>query len=179
MIFVIEVVKKMSATEETIKGIAANKTRTKSTPLVNRILNFLSSVRFGVVLLCILVILSMTGMLIIQQNVNGFDAYFASLTPAEKTVYGALGLFDIYHTWYFNFLLLVLSLNIVLASIDRFPAAWSYVRNRNLSATQKLASQTKTECDFRNRRHRRKTNCGKNQPNFCRQRFQPANNQKQ
>ena len=38
-----------------------------------------------------------------------------------------LGFFDIYHAWYFNALLLVLSLNIVLASIERFPGAWNYV----------------------------------------------------
>ena len=49
----------------------------------------------------------MIGMLIIQQNVQGFDAYFASLTPAEKLSYGSLGFFDIYYSWYFNLLLLV------------------------------------------------------------------------
>ena len=131
----------MSAAEETIKPIA--KTRTKSTPFLNRFLDFISSVRFGVVQLCILVLLSMTGMIIIQQNVNGFDAYFASLTPAEKIVYGWLGLFDIYHSWYFNFLLLLLSLNIVLASIDRFPSAWSYIKQPKLNATRNwLLNQT-------------------------------------
>ncbi len=131
----------MSAAEETIKPIA--KTRIKSTPLLNRFLDFISSVRFGVVQLCILVVLSMAGMIIIQQNVQGFDAYFASLTPAEKLVYGSLGLFDIYHSWYFNFLLLLLSLNIVLASIDRFPSAWSYISNPKLSATRDwLLNQT-------------------------------------
>jgi hypothetical protein len=93
----------------------------------NRFLDFISSVRFGVSLLIALVVLCIVGMLIVQQNVNGFDAYFASLTPAEKLVYGPTRLFDIYHSWYFNLLLLVLSLNIVLASIDRFPSAWSYI----------------------------------------------------
>ncbi len=126
----------MSALEESIKPIAAKKARTKSKPILNRTLDFLSSVRFGVVQLCILVVFSMVGMLIIQQNVNGFDAYFASLTPAEKLVYGSLGLFDIYHSWYFNFLLLLLSLNIVLASIDRFPSAWSYISKPKLNATE-------------------------------------------
>ena len=134
--FYYQICKKMSAAEETIKPIAAKKARTKSKPILNRTLDFLSSVRFGVVQLCILVILSMVGMLIIQQNVNGFDAYFASLTPAEKLVYGSLGLFDIYHSWYFNFLLLLLSLNIVLASIDRFPSAWSYISKPKLNATE-------------------------------------------
>ena len=87
-------------------------------------------------MLCILVVLSMVGMLIIQQNVQGFDAYYASLTPAEKLVFGSLGLFDIYHSWYFNVLLLILSLNIVLASIDHFPAAWSYIKDPKVWATR-------------------------------------------
>ena len=124
----------MSAAEEILK--ANEYSGTKTAPVINRILDFFSSVRFGVVLLCILVALSMLGMLIIQQNVDGFDAYYASLTPAEKLVYGSLGFFDVYHSWYYNLLLLILSLNIVLASIDRFPSAWSYISKPKISATR-------------------------------------------
>jgi cytochrome c biogenesis protein len=126
----------MSVAEETIQAKTQSLSKPKSAPILNRALDFLSSVRFGVTLLCILVLFSLIGMLIIQQNVNGFDAYYASLTPAEKLVYGSLGIFDIYHSWYFNFLLLVLSLNIVLASIDRFPSAWSYISDTKLNATR-------------------------------------------
>ena len=126
----------MSVAEETLKEKAIAVSKPKSAPIVNRILDFLSSVRFGVVQLVALVILSVLGMLIVQQNVNGFDTFFLSLTPAEKSVYGWLGLFDIYHSWYFNFLLLTLSLNIILASIDRFPSAWSYISEPKLSATR-------------------------------------------
>ena len=133
----------MSVAKETLKTDAKKNSKTKSVPILNRILNFLSSVRFGVVLLCILVFFSFLGMIIIQQNVNGFDAYFAGLTPAESKVYGFLGLFDIYHSWYFNFLLLILSLNIVLASIDRFPSAWSYVIKPKLTATRGWLSRQK------------------------------------
>ena len=125
----------MSVAEETLKekvGAVAK----PSAPIFNRVLDFLSAVRFGVVLLVILVIFSVLGMLIVQQNVNGFETYFISLTPAEKTVFGWLGLFDIYHSWYFNFLLLTLSLNLVLASIDRFPSAWAYISEPKLSATR-------------------------------------------
>ncbi|MEP6946754.1 MAG: cytochrome c biogenesis protein ResB [Acidobacteriota bacterium] len=123
----------MSAVEELIKSKETFKPKTA--PLLNRMLDFLSSVRFGVVLLCVMVVLAMAGMIVLQQNVSGFDAYYVSLTPAEKTVFGALGIFDIYHTWYFNALLLVLSLNIVLASIDHFPAAWSYIAKPKKTAT--------------------------------------------
>jgi len=126
----------MSVAEKTIKEQAARVAKPKTASLLDGVLNFLSSVRFGVVLLCVLVLLSLVGMLIIQQNVNGFEAYYAALTPAEKLVYGALGLFDVYHSWYFNFLLLVLSLNIVLASIEHFPKSWSYFSKPKQSATR-------------------------------------------
>jgi len=62
-----------------------------------------------------------------QENVDGFANYYAGLTPAQQLVYGKLDIFDIYHSWYFNTILALLSLNIVLASIDRFPKTWAIV----------------------------------------------------
>ncbi|MFM9905316.1 MAG: cytochrome c biogenesis protein ResB [Pyrinomonadaceae bacterium] len=124
----------MSAVEDSIKPSPA--VARKTAPALNRLLDFVSSVRFGIVQLCALVVLAMAGMLILQQNVEGFDAYYVSLTPAEKYVFGYLGLFDIYHSWYFNLLLLSLSLNIILASIDHFPSAWSYIVEPKLTATR-------------------------------------------
>lgn len=123
----------MSASEQTIDPKPAAR---PTAPFLNRVLDSISSVRVGVVTLCILVVLSMAGMIILQQNVQGFDAYYVSLTPAERMVFGALGLFDIYHSWYFNFALLFLSLNIILASIDRFPSAWSYIAKPKVKGTK-------------------------------------------
>lgn len=124
----------MSTAEEVLQPEQISGAR--RAPVLNRFLDQLSSVRLGIVLLCVLVVLSMVGMLIMQQEVDGFDAYYASLTPAEKVVGGSLGIFDIYHSWYYNFLLLLLSLNIVLASIDRFPSAWSYIVRPKIDATR-------------------------------------------
>lgn len=127
----------MSTIEESVKGPDKPRSIANATwDYFLRFVNFLSLVKFGVVLLCILVFLSMLGMIIIQQNVQGFDAYYAGLTPAERTVFGALGLFDIYYSWYFNLILLILSLNIILASIDRFPSAWSYIVKPKLHGTK-------------------------------------------
>ena len=124
----------MSAVEETLSPNTVSEN--KQLPLLDRFMNFISSVRFGVSLLCVLVVFSMIGMLIVQQNVEGFDAYYAGLTPAEKVVFGSLGFFDIYHGWYFSLTLLIVSLNIVLASIERFPSAWAYIKNPKLTATE-------------------------------------------
>jgi cytochrome c biogenesis protein len=129
----------MSTLENTLNEISPDSkkaTKKAAKPIVNQTLDFLSSVRFGVSMLIILVVLSMIGMLIVQQNVGGFDSFYASLTPAEKTVYAYLGFFDIYYSWYFKFLLLVLSLNIILASIDHFPAAWKYFSNPKTETTK-------------------------------------------
>ncbi|MFL6257154.1 MAG: cytochrome c biogenesis protein ResB [Pyrinomonadaceae bacterium] len=92
-----------------------------------RVLQSLSSVRFGVALLVILAAACMVGMLVMQANVGGFDKYYAELSPSQRLLYGKLDFFDIYHTWYFNALLLVLSLNIVLSSIDNLPKAWTFI----------------------------------------------------
>src|SRR4029450_11460522 len=66
---------------------------------------------------------------------EGLDKYYAALTPSQRLLYGKLGFFDIYHTWYFNAMLLVLSLNIVLSSIDFFPKAWTYITRKKLDAS--------------------------------------------
>jgi cytochrome c biogenesis protein len=131
----------MSAIEETKKepGIqTVSQTRTKKSKpsILTGLLNLLSSVKFGVSLLVLLAVACMIGMLIMQQSVEGFDKYYAELMPSQKIVYGSLGFFDIYHSWYFNALLLVLSLNIVLASIDRFPGAWIYISRKKLDASK-------------------------------------------
>src|SRR5204863_3701670 len=77
---------------------------------------------------------------------------------AQKLVYGALGFFDIYRKgaplppspirfldpyWptslnYFQLFLSITGLNIILASIDRFPAAWQYLRKPKLTASPKF-----------------------------------------
>lgn len=125
----------MSAIEETQKEFFSSAARSKAdASWLTRLLQVLSGARCGVVLLILLAALSMTGMLIMQQSVAGFDKYFAELTPTQKSLYGALGLCDIYHTWYFNAALLILSLNLVMASLERFPKTWRIITRRKLVA---------------------------------------------
>ncbi len=122
---------------------APSKSAKKATSLIDSGLNLLSSIPFGIVQLILLITACMIGMLIQQQELESFPGYFAELTPAERTVYGRLGFFDIYHVWYFNLLLLLLSLNIILASIDHFPASWSFVSKKKLTASPMFAMAQK------------------------------------
>lgn len=125
----------MSASEETLIKPSVNLTapgKSKES-LFTSFLDLLGSVRFGIVLLILLGLACLIGMLIMQQNMEGFENYYAQLTPSQKLVYGKLGFFDIYHSWHFNGLLAVLSLNIILSSIDRFPKTWILVSKPNFT----------------------------------------------
>lgn len=119
----------MSALEETIRDqpVTLSAARPVHTSAPTQFLKLLCSVRFGVTMLILLGTACLIGMLIMQQNVDGFQRYFAELTPAQRLVYGRLGFFDIYHSWYFNALLAILAVNIILASVDRFPKTWRFV----------------------------------------------------
>ena len=125
----------MATIEQTITNDSVGApARSKSgESLLSRFLKLLCSVRLGVTLLVLLGLACLAGMLIMQQNVDGFERYFQQLTPATKLLYSSLGLFDIYHVWYFNALLCLLSLNIVLTSIDRFPKAWKFFSKPNVT----------------------------------------------
>ncbi|HUF05673.1 MAG TPA: cytochrome c biogenesis protein ResB [Aridibacter sp.] len=107
--------------------------RDRPASTVFRILAILSSVRFGIFLLIALGVVSIAGMLIVQQNVQGFAAFYVELTPAQRTVLEYLGLFNVYHSWYYSALLAALSLNIILASVDRFPSTWKLVREPHIT----------------------------------------------
>lgn len=134
----------MATTEQdvSVKADATSKTEPtvkiksrKDENILDKILRLLSSVRFGIVMLSLVLICCMIGMLIMQKDVDGFEKYYRELTPAQRMIWGYLGWFDIYHVWYFNLLLAITGLNIILASIDRFPTAWAYVAKPKLTAS--------------------------------------------
>ncbi len=120
--------------------VTTNKASRKvSESIIDQVLRLFSSVRFGIIMLLLVLACCMIGMLIMQQNIQGFREYYENLTPSQRMVYGTLGFFDIYHSWYFTLLLAVTGLNIILSSIDRFPSAWRFVQKPKLAASPNFA----------------------------------------
>jgi cytochrome c biogenesis protein len=140
----------MSTSEETTADttISFPVARDQKESLLSGFLSMVCSVRLGIILLILLGLACLIGMLIMQQNVDGFERYYAELAPSQRLVYGKLGLFDIYHAWYFNALLAILSLNIILASVDRFPITWKFASKPKLDASAKWLSSQKPEFSF-------------------------------
>ena len=83
--------------------------------------------------LTVVVLLTLAGTSIIgtliPQNENPGD-YIQAYGDFAYKLFSVLGLFDMYHAWWFLLLLLVLTVNIIVCSVERFPAAWKVVRSR-------------------------------------------------
>jgi cytochrome c biogenesis protein len=97
-------------------------------------------VKLTVVLLLSIAATSIIGT-IIPQNENP-AAYFREYGEFFYKLFNVLGIFDMYHSWWFQFLIIMLTANIVVCSINRFSATWKivFVKNPpfNLSRFRKL-----------------------------------------
>ena len=98
---------------------------TKKTSVLDPAWRFLASVRLTIALLLLLAATSAIGTLIPQGG-----------TPADYIrQYGEIGyrlayvfdLFDMYHSWWFRSLMVLLTANIAVCTLQRFPAVWRIV----------------------------------------------------
>ncbi len=83
-----------------------------------------------VVLLLSLAVTSIIGT-VIPQNKN-YIIYFREYGEFLYGIFNLFDIFDMYHSWWFQLLLLLLAINIVVCSIDRFPATWKIVAKKSM-----------------------------------------------
>ena len=94
--------------------------------LRRKIWQTLSSIKTGVVLLITVVVLSAAGTIVLQRTTTEPDEMQRAYSPHMLRILDAVGLTDVFHAWWFVILMLLVSVSIVAASIDRFPNAWRY-----------------------------------------------------
>lgn len=85
--------------------------------------------KLTVVLLLSIAFASIVGTLI-PQNKNPAD-YFRAYGEYLYRLFDVLDIFDMYHSWWFQFLLLLLAMNIIVCSIDRLSVTWKIVFAKN------------------------------------------------
>lgn len=93
---------------------------------VRRVWQTLGSVRTGIIVLIAVVIVSAAGTIILQRPLTDPDDLQRAYSPQTLHLLDRFGLTDVFHAWWFAALLALLSLTIVLASIQRFPSAWRF-----------------------------------------------------
>ena len=109
----------------------------------SKIWNFFTSVKLTIVLLLSLAVTSIIGTLI-PQNEDP-QAYFQAFGGVLYQLFNLLDLFDMYHSWWFQLLIVLLTANIIVCSIDRISSNRRilFVRNPSFKLPR-----------FRNLKHR-------------------------
>ncbi len=91
-----------------------------------RIHRTFANLRTGIVLLILVVIASALGTVILQRPATDPDKLTQAYSPATLRLLDRVMLTNVFHSWWFLTLLGLVSLSIVLVSIDRFPNAWRF-----------------------------------------------------
>lgn len=96
--------------------------------IFDTIWSFFSSIRLSVITLLLLALTSVIGTIIPQNQMEDFYHHKYGEAAAHTLAY--LNIFDMYHSWWFQFLILILAINIIICSLDRFPAIWKIVKKK-------------------------------------------------
>lgn len=103
--------------------------KTGSADFSGRLWKLFTSVRLTVVVLLSLAVSSIVGT-IIPQNKRP-DEYLNEYGEFLYKILSAFDIFDMYHSWWFRFLLLTLTVNVIVCSTHRFSALWKILSVKN------------------------------------------------
>ncbi len=110
--------------------------KTGGTDWTAKVWDFLTSLKLVVLLLLILSAVSIAGT-IIQQN-KPLQMYYRYYDPGTVALFNKLGLFDMYHSWWFVACLALLALNITACTMDRYRGIMAGLRKRNFILDKQL-----------------------------------------
>ena len=108
---------------------------------LDRFLRFLSSLECGLSLLGLLGTAVIIGTMILQRPMAREGQIEQIYAPQTVRLLNALGLFDVFHAWWFILLLGLLGVNITLASLERFPQVWRLFARPRLTADEWFVHQ--------------------------------------
>ncbi len=94
----------------------------------NTLWSFFSSVKLTIVLLIIIVFVFIAATFIPPHIVQAFTG---QLSPGVAELFLLLRLSDLYHSFLFYLLMTILSINLIICSINRFPSLWRQYKAPN------------------------------------------------
>ena len=93
---------------------------------MKKILNFFKSVKLTIFLLILLAVACTIGTLLPQNE--PFQVYIREFGNIGAKLINTLVLYDVYHSSWFQILLVLFSINLIVCSLDRFPRTWRLYR---------------------------------------------------
>lgn len=110
----------------------------------NPFVQFFASVQLTLFTFIVLASASIIGTVIQQNKEPGF--YVAQYGPKLAQLFMMLNINDMYNSWWFVSFLVLLSLNLIVCTIDRLPNVWRMVVLDNLqTTTERLERQSQRE----------------------------------
>ncbi|RJP83001.1 MAG: cytochrome c biogenesis protein ResB [Desulfobacteraceae bacterium] len=91
----------------------------------NLIWNFFASVNLTIVILISLAASSIIGTIVPQNGKPDF--YFHKYGEVLYRVFSTLDIFDMYRSWWFRFLIILLVINIIICSINKLSTTWKII----------------------------------------------------
>ncbi len=103
--------------------------KANSPDTISRVWKFFTSVKLTVILLLSLAVTSIIGTIIPQSGTASeyFNKYGELRYKILSFLDSIFDIFDMYHSWWFQVLLLLLTVNIIICSIDRMKATWKII----------------------------------------------------
>lgn len=95
--------------------------------ILDKIWRFFASLKTGLALLGLLALVNLVGSFILQHDQVAPGQIERTYSPTTLKILDALGLFDLYHSWWFILLLTLTGISLIIASIDIWPRFWSRV----------------------------------------------------
>jgi cytochrome c biogenesis protein len=111
-------------------------TRAKRESALDKLLRFFSSLKCGLSLLGLLGLAVLIGTMILQRPMAREGQIEQVYAPQTIRLLNSLGLFDVFHSWWFILLLGLLGANIILASLERVPEVWRLFTRPHLVAEE-------------------------------------------
>lgn len=102
----------------------------------NPLWNFFASVKLSFFLFLTLAVTSVAGTLLPQRE--GAADYVRAFGEAGARMIHALGLDDMYHSWWFLLLMATLAVNLVICSLNRLPSALKIIRKDPAKEAQRI-----------------------------------------
>lgn len=107
------------------------KNEEKSSNITNNIWDFFVSIRLTVVILLSLAATSVIGTLIPQNESH--QAYIKAYGEPLFKILHTFDIFDMYRSWWFQLLIILLAINIIVCSINRLSSLWKIIFEKNPS----------------------------------------------
>lgn len=91
--------------------------------MIKKIVSFLGNVKLGVVYLILLAILSVLGSTYIKQG-ETYITYYKEYGEIPAKIIWITWLNNVFHSWYYQLLIVLVAIAVIFATIERFPAIY-------------------------------------------------------